>query len=120
MTAAARAKLTGAWRAVQVIGLGSVIALIIIPRLVQQGEQKDTFIQQQFVDKVDKNTQAITTQTEVTRQQIDTGNRVVDSLNELCESHKDLCKETAQQGQRIERLMGKLWQEQAGVPQGTK
>lgn len=66
--------------------------------------QKDDFIQTKLMDKLDNNTSATTTQTEVNRQQIATTQKQTDAIEGLSDKVNDLANEQGRVADKIEAM----------------
>lgn len=73
------------WQAAGTLGIGSVLALLIVPRLMSSGEQSQTFIQTKLIDVLEKNSERSAESTAVIKSTGESMERVADKVDELAD-----------------------------------
>lgn len=73
------------WQAAGTLGIGSVLALLIVPRLMSSGEQSQTFIQTKFIDVLEKNSERSAESTAAIKASGESMERVADKVDELAD-----------------------------------
>ncbi len=73
------------WQAAGTLGIGSVLVLLIVPRLMTSGEQSQTFIQTKLIDVLEKNSERSAESTAVIKSTGESMERVADKVDELAD-----------------------------------